>query len=132
MKVIADTSVWHRALLRKKQAPSSHVETLHTVLNGSGSVFMVGVILQEILQGIKCPNQCNEVYDQLSYLPRIDATNDDHAFAAHIAAKCRAKGIKTSTINYLIASLAIRHECRLLTADGDFTHVAKHTDLILL
>ena len=132
MKVIVDTSVWSLALRRAKAPSSPHLKKLQVLLDNGERLFLLGIILQELLQGIREPAQAKKVNDYLSYMPIIEPGKDDYVHAANIYTTCRKKGVQASTIDFLIAALAIRNECHLLTADSDFERIAKHTDLVLL
>lgn len=132
MKVIVDTSVWSLALRRAKPPSSPQLKKLQILLDKGERIFLLGIILQELLQGISEPAQAKKVTDYFSYMPLIEPQKDDYVQAAHIYTICRKKGVQASTIDFLIAALAIRNECHLLTSDKDFEHIAKHTDLVLL
>ena len=132
MKYIVDTSVWSQALRREHRKETEEVYKLNTLLNEGERVYLLGVILQEILQGVKHSEQFKKIKEALSFFPIIEATCEDHIHAAELYNHCRSKGIQASTIDFLISAIAIRNECHLLTADRDFQHIAKHTKLKLL
>jgi len=132
MNYIVDTSVWSLALRRHSQVRSLEVRKLRTLLEEGERIFMVGVILQEILQGIKIKSQFIQIQDAMAFIPILSEKREDYFYAAELYNICRAKGIVAGTIDFLIASIAIRNECSLLTADRDFHHIAKHTKLKLL
>jgi predicted nucleic acid-binding protein len=56
---------------------------------------------------------------------------EDHIAAAALRNQYRKKGVPVETIDALLAQLCIRHELVLLTADGVFGQVARHSDLRL-
>ena len=55
----------------------------------------------------------------------------DFVAAATIHRRCAAKGLTASTVDGQIVTAAIRHECRLLSADDDFKRIARVSDMRL-
>jgi len=54
------------------------------------------------------------------------------AAAADLHRACARRGVTVATIDCHIASAAMRHDCRLLTADGDFEQIARVATLKLI
>ena len=135
MKYIVDTSVWSLALRRKQTGRPKQpmaVKKLNVLLEHGERIFLVGIVIQEILQGIREQDQFSKVAGALSYFPLLEPARDDYVFAAQLFNSCRSKGVCASTVDYLIAALSIKNECRLLTSDKDFELISKHTELQLL
>jgi predicted nucleic acid-binding protein len=132
MKYVVDTSVWSLALRKKGHRKTEEVRKLSVLLKEGERVFVPGIILQEVLQGIRNPKQFLQIKEALGCFPSLETSNDDHMFAAELFNTCRAKGIQASTIDFLIASIVIRNDCILLSADKDFLHISKHCELKLL
>ena len=128
MSVLVDTSVWSLALRRDKPADVPEVEALRGAVE-RGDACLLGVILQEVLQGFPSPDRTRRLVDYLSPFPILALHRGDYVYAAEIRNKCRAKGVPASTVDAQIAAAAINHRCRLLTTDGDFEHIAKHFPL---
>ncbi|MBY0359135.1 MAG: PIN domain-containing protein [Candidatus Obscuribacterales bacterium] len=124
MKVLVDTSVWSLVLRRGATVTEPEALQLRHFISSGESIFLIGVILQEILQGIRNHNQFVKLGEFLSPFPLLELDRDDYTFAAEIYGLCRNKGIQASTIDFLIAAAAIRHECLLLTTDKDFKLMA--------
>lgn len=131
MKYIVDTSVWSLVLRRDKHRETDEMRKLTILLNEGERILLPGVVLQEILQGIRNHEQFKKIHEALCFFSFLDTTRDDHILAADIFNICRSKGIQTSTIDSLIAALAIRNDCQLLTSDKDFENIAKHCELKL-
>jgi len=51
--VIVDTSVWSLALRRKEYKETRETKILKKLLQNEEEVYLLGIIFQEILQGIK-------------------------------------------------------------------------------
>lgn len=129
MKYIVDTSVWSHALRRNRGQKSKEALVLQELLEGGSRIYMLGIIYQEILQGIRHEDQFKKIRDNLRILPMIDVSREDHEEAAKIFNACRSRGIHASTIDCIISAAVIRNDCTLLTADHDFDHIAKHSSL---
>lgn len=129
MKYIVDTSVWSHALRRNRGQKSREALVLQELLEGGSRIYMLGIIYQEILQGIRHEDQFKKIRDNLRILPMIDVSREDHEESAKIFNACRSRGIQASTIDCLISAAVIRNDCTLLTADRDFDHIAKHSSL---
>ena len=130
MSVLVDTSVWSLALRRDKAANEPEVEALRGAVE-RGDACLIGVILQEVLQGFPSPDRTRRLMDSLSPFPILALHRGDYVYAAEIRNKCRAKGVSVSTVDAQIAAAAINHRCRLLTTDSDFEDIAKHFPLRL-
>ena len=100
-------------------------------LEGDGEVFTTGLILQELLQGVTGPIHRQAIVDRFAALPLLVPTRSDHVEAAALRNLCRRSGVRVGTVDALIAQLAIRFECSLLTADRDFRHTSRLVPLTL-
>jgi hypothetical protein len=128
VSVLVDTSVWSIALRRDRPAPGREVETLRAAIE-RGEVCLVGVVLQEVLQGFPSSNRTRRLVDYLSPFPLLALHGGDYLFAAEIRNRCRGKGLAVSTVDAQIAAAAINHRCALLTADKDFEGISRHFPL---
>lgn len=134
--ILLDTSVLSLAL-RRRQAPAAGMEG-RTV---SALVWMVmedqplavpGIVAQELLSGVRAPDQVERLEEVLSGFPLVLADEDDHREAARLANRCRAAGIAAAAIDCLIAAQALRRCAELFTADGDFARIASCCSLRLV
>ena len=120
---IVDTSVWIDFL---KGRDSPCVQRLEELLNSDTDIFITGVILQEILSGIKKNEERKKVRIELNRFIAISPSMDTHARAAEIYGACRKKGYTIrSSIDCLIASLALEYDLSVLENDRDYTFIAK-------
>jgi len=92
----------------------------------------LGIILQEILQGIKNRRQFKIIENYLSIFPILTPEREDYIISAEMKNYCMQQGIQAGTIDILIAEMSIRYNCSLLTADKDFTYIARCFNLQLL
>ena len=126
--ILADTSVWSLALRRDGDADSPLVARLGEALH-EGEVATTGLIVQELFQGMRGPKQHDETLRIVSSVELLPPTFDDHLFAAGLRNDCRRNGVQLETVDALIAALCVRRDLVLLTADQDFHHVARLSDL---
>lgn len=131
MTLFADTNVWSLAMRRDQPADDAVVRRLARALETGERVVTTGLVLQELLQGFYGPKAQEQIIDRLSALPLVVPDRQDHIAAAALRNLCRKKGVQIETIDALLAQLCIRHELMLLTADEDFTHIARHSELRL-
>ena len=128
VSVLVDTSVWSIALRRDRPSASPGLEALRAAIEG-GDVCLLGVILQEVLQGFPSLDRTRRLLEHLSPFPLLPMYRGDYVYGAEIRNHCRAKGLAISTIDAQIAAAAINHRCALLTLDRDFRGIARHFPL---
>jgi len=121
---LVDTSVWI-SLFRQKDTPV--VRYFQEMIENGIPFGITGVIYQELLQGAKGERDFKTLQEYLQtqkfYHPQ-DAL-ESHAGAAKIYFDCRRKGVTIrSTIDCLIARVALEHDLVLLHDDADFEHMA--------
>ncbi len=131
MRVLVDTSIWSLALRRQAGAVNQEAISLRTIIEQGEDIYLLGVILQEVLQGIRNPKDFLALKEYFKAFPLIDLTREDYMRAAELKNHLLRKGKQGSTIDVLIASAAISHYCLLFTADKHFTHIAEHSELKL-
>jgi len=121
--VIVDTSVWIDFLQGRE---TKEVEELESLLSQEKDVFITGIIVQEILTGIKEKKDRIRVRKELEHFILINPTLETHIQAAEIFDACKKKGFTIrSVIDCLIAALAIEYELTLLERDKDYSYMAK-------
>lgn len=121
--VIVDTSVWIDFLQGRG---AKEVEELESLLSQEKDVFITGIIVQEILTGIKDKKDRTKVRKELEHFILINPTLETHIQAAEIFDACKKKGFTIrSVIDCLIAALAIEYDLTLLEKDKDYTYMPK-------
>jgi len=131
MMLLVDTSVWSLALRRDRPEEHAVVARLRTALEGGQTVLTTGIVLQELLQGVRGPRSRETILERFAVLPLVVPDRQDHVDAAALHAACRRKGLQVGTIDALLAQLCIRHHLTLLTTDRDFVGVARVAPLSL-
>jgi predicted nucleic acid-binding protein len=125
--VLVDTSVWIDFF---RGTSSKQADALKSLLVENADICVCGVILTEILQGIKVDSQfkkTNELLDAAVFLPM---TRETYIQAAKLYRKLRKKGLPVrKPIDCMIAAVGIEHDVPLLHNDKDFQLLEKHCAL---
>jgi predicted nucleic acid-binding protein len=126
MRILADTSAWSLLLRRDPAHKSSAVVDLfREFLQDGVPVFLTGLIYQEVLTGFRSEPRRDELIEKLAPFELLQPRRETHELAARLADRCMRKGVTASTVDVLIAQLAIERDCTLLTADADFHSIAR-------
>jgi len=123
--ILVDTSIWIDYLSRHPGAPSRRLDEL--VANGIPFA-LAPIILQEILQGARTPHEFRKLQRHLGSQHLLFPLHpiDTHIAAADIYYRCRHAGVTPrSSIDCLIARIAIEHDAPLLHNDADYNHIAR-------
>lgn len=125
---LVDTSVWIDFLQGRD---SAHRHTLHRLIENEEDICLAGIILTEILQGIKDDKEAREIKEDLLAFPAYNPSKiETYIEAANIYRQCMKKG-KTvrKTIDCLIAAIALENGLTLFHNDKDFVSIAQCSDL---
>lgn len=131
MRILVDTSIWSLALRRPSGVVNPEATLLKRIIEQGEDIYLLGIILQEVLQGIRKPNDFVALKEYFKAFPLIDLAREDYIRAAELKNHLVRKGKQGNTIDVLIASAAISRHCHLFTADKHFTHIAEHSELKL-
>lgn len=125
MKVV-DTSVWSRVWRRPATPrPNPAAELVASWVRDNVAVGVPGLVLQELLSGVRNSIQAARLADELSAYPLLLATRDTHLAAARIVNHCRAAGVQVTAADALIAATSEGVGGELVTCDRDFEHLAR-------
>jgi predicted nucleic acid-binding protein len=125
--IVVDTSVWSLAFRRRswpKGVAPGVVKLLQKVTREKQRVVVPGVVLQELLSGVKDPEQGERIKELMEGYPLILATKEQHVEAANISNACRKAGMSAATGDCLIAAQCILLNGVLLTLDDDFKRIS--------
>ncbi len=129
--IVIDTSVWIPLL---NGIENAKVERARAVIEGPEDVGVPGIVLEEILRGLKSDAQFRRVRDLLlSDFTYLEMTQPRFLHSAEIYRALRKSG-KTirSPADCLIAACAIGETASLLEDDADFHTLAEVVPLKLL
>lgn len=123
--ILVDTSVLSLAFRRRNrsQPEPDPVPVFRRMLLEDTPVAIPGIVLQELLSGVRTDQQFKRLSRILEAFPILVAERQDHIVAAQISNACRRKGLSASTVDCLIASLAVSQDAFLFTLDEDFTRL---------
>jgi predicted nucleic acid-binding protein len=133
--ILLDTSVLSRVFRRRSPGPEEIrlLETLEGLLSGDVEVGPPGIVLQEVLSGIRLERQFKELQGRLlSSFSIVRPTVEDYLEAARLKNRCLAAGVNVSGIDCLIAALAISGSHELFAVDGDFRNIAERSPRLKL
>lgn len=129
--MLVDTSVWIDFL---NGHDSPEAELLAAVIAYGGAIEVPGIVLTEVLLGLRDEQQARKVASLLEAFDEpSESDRADYLEAARIYRTCRAHGHTVrSTIDCLIAQTCLRNGLSLLTRDRDFRAIAEVTALELV
>lgn len=123
--ILVDTSAWI-GYLRGDERPA--VARLQTLLDRGVPVVVTSVVAQELLQGVATAEAFERLERYLASQVRVEPSDPWLAAveAARIYGACRAAGVTVrSTLDCLIARIAIEHDMLLLHDDRGFDEMAR-------
>ncbi|HXZ82021.1 MAG TPA: PIN domain nuclease [Terriglobales bacterium] len=125
--ILVDSSVWVDFF---SSAPGRAGEELRRMIEESEPFALTGIVIAEVLQGLtRDSSQIENFLAQWEMLePRGFGTYRE---AAAIYRTARAKGISLTTIDTIIAAIALEHRASVFTLDHDFSRMARITRLAL-
>jgi len=121
--ILVDTTVWID-LFNGQRTPQ--IRRLENLISDRADLCTCGVILTEVLQGIRNETEyqrTKEVLLGLLYLPMNQST---YIQSANVFRKLRSEGITIrKPIDCMIASVSMENEAALLHNDKDFNFIAQ-------
>lgn len=129
--ILVDTSVWIDFL---RGANTAHRHMLHRLIEDDEDISITGIILTEILQGIKQDKDFRTVREYLLEFPLHEPRGvETYLEAAGIYRECRKKG-KTvrKTVDCIIAAVCMENDLVLFHKDADFDRIRACTGLRVL
>ena len=124
--VVVDTSVWIDFFNNPEMEGNNRLEEL---IRDQNRAAICGVILQEILQGIREQKSYDLTRQRLLFLPFLESTREVHILAASIYRDLRKRGVTVPSVDAAIAAIAIHHGFPLFTRDDHFTEIARQSKL---
>lgn len=128
--ILVDTSVWVD-FFTGSESPPRH--ELRSLIENEKPVILTGLILMEILQGIREEKHFDAVYSKLTLYPVVEPSGTaTYVEAASLYRKCRKQGITVrSPIDCLISVIAVENGAALLHKDRDFEAISRVFPLAL-
>ena len=123
--IVVDTSVLSLAFRRpSKLDPHPAAVELRRLVEADEEVALPGLVLQEILSGVRDEDQFAALLASLEGFPVLRTTTNEHVLAARVRNRAMTAGVAVSTVDALIAAQTIAARGRLFTTDEDFFRLA--------
>lgn len=119
-KILIDTSAWVKNFKGNKTAAN--------LINNSGtnSVFIIGPVISELIQGMKTENEKESFSYALESINRIQIADQDWFDAGLVGSLLRCKGITVPLVDLIIYSVARNNQCSICTLDKHFQVINKN------
>ncbi len=125
--ILVDSSVWIDFL---SSSPGRAGAELRRMIAEAEPLAVTGVIVAEVLQGLR--RDVSQIEHYLSLWEMLEPRGfPSYREAAAIFRLARAKGIALTTIDALVAAIALEHGASVFTLDKDFARIARITRLPL-
>ena len=125
--ILVDSSVWVDFF---SSSPGRGGGELRRMIEDSEPVALTGVVVTEVLQGLTRDARTIEQF--LRQFDMLEPSGfETYREAAAIFRSARGKGISLTTIDTLIAAVALEHNASVFTLDKDFSRIALVTRLAL-
>lgn len=126
--VIVDTSVWIDFF---NNAASLEIEKLSNLGKKNMDIFTCGIIITEILSGVKNKKEKDLLKENFLQLRPVEPVYPEtYIKAASIFSEGRKKGITIrKTVDCIIAQLAIENDLYILHKDIDYERISSFTKL---
>jgi len=126
-EVLVDSTVWIDLF---HDLPRTHVVALQELIENDEDLCLCGVILGEVLQGIRSDADFRKTRDYFESLVLLPMRKETFLQAADIYRSLRKKGVTLrKPVDCLIASVAIQYDLPLLHNDRDFDQIATGSKL---
>ncbi|MBK5275082.1 MAG: PIN domain-containing protein [Desulfuromonadales bacterium] len=119
-RILPDTCAWID-FFKGNQTPLA--ESLAQALV-QREVMTCGVVLCELLQGVKKPGEELLVLNALQALPHLEMTRELWISAGQLSAALRKSGHTLPLSDIILATLAMNFNCAVLTVDRHFAAIA--------
>lgn len=116
MAVLIDSSIWVSFL---NQPHSFEKKAVDQLIEKSQAV-ITGIVLLELLQGIRGQSDRTLLLEKLRILPYLEEKWDTWVLAGELGAHLAARGQKIPMSDLLLSAVAIENDILLYTADKHF------------
>jgi len=125
--VIVDTTVWIDFFAAR---PTPEVSKLERLLNEEEDICTCGIILTEVLQGIRKDEAYERTLSRFNAFLFLPMNRRTFVRAAELYRSLRRRGITIrKPVDCMIASVAIEHDIPLLHNDRDFEAIEAYCGL---
>lgn len=94
MNLVVDISVWSLVLRRPRvDETNPHVRAFRHHVDAGDGLFLIGNILQELLDGLRSPKEIDRLAALLEPFPLLELNREIYVVAARLCFACRSRGI---------------------------------------
>lgn len=123
--ILVDSSVWIDFF---SSAPGAGGHELKRLIAASEPVVLTGVVLTEVLQGLR--RDVERIERHLAFWDLVEPHGfETYRNAASLARLARSRGVSLTTIDSLVATLSMECGAVLFTLDEDFRRLQSFTSL---
>lgn len=115
-RILADTTAWIE-FFRGKSKVADRLEMLLM----ENAVCTCGVVMFEVLQGIKSEGEKNKILSILATLPYFEMTKKLWQSAAELSLSLKKNGVNLPLSDIFIAAIAVENDLSIYTLDNHFT-----------
>lgn len=116
--ILADTSAWIEFF-----KPQSSIGKKLESLIMKNSVWVCGVVLFELVQGVRSEEEKDLILNAISELKYVEMTKRLWQKAGELSASLKKKGLNLPLSDIFIAALAIEHKLSIFTLDKHFEQI---------
>ncbi|MBI5056583.1 MAG: PIN domain-containing protein [Nitrospirae bacterium] len=116
--ILADTSVWIEFF--KLESPTG--KRLESLII-KNSVWTCGIVLFELLQGVRSETEKKQIAEALSGMEYLEMSRPLWKKSADLSASLKRKGVTLPLSDIFIASIAIEHNLSVFTLDKHFEQI---------
>jgi predicted nucleic acid-binding protein len=125
--ILVDTSVWIDFF---SSSPGRAGAELRRLIEEAEPFALTGVVVAEVLQGLI--RDASRIEQYLAHWEMLEPRGfETYREAAAIYRTARAKGFTPTTIDAVIAAIALEHKASVFTLDRDFSRMARIAPLAL-
>jgi tRNA(fMet)-specific endonuclease VapC len=117
-RILVDTTIW----IEFFRARSKIGDRLETLLM-ENAVWTCGIVMFEVLQGIKSEGEKNKILSILASLPYVEMTKKLWQSAGELSILVKKNGVNLPLSDIFIAAIAIENDLSVYTLDSHFTQI---------
>lgn len=125
--VLIDTSGWICFFASRGY---EELKKVISILLDEDRVAIAGPIFVELVQGARGVEEKQNINHYAKGLHWLQVTDEHWYKSAELTFQLRRRGVTSSTIDILIAVLAMDYQCTLLHKDTDFDYIARNSSLV--
>ncbi len=117
-RILVDTTIW----IEFFRGRSKFGDRLEMLLK-ENTVWTCGIVMFEILQGIRSEGEKNKILSIFASLPYVEMTKKLWNTAAELSISAKKNGLNLPLSDIFIAAIAIGHDLSVYTVDNHFKQI---------